>query len=375
MKAGNCFTREQEERLALIALPLLQWYDNNRRILPWREEPTPYHVWVSEIMLQQTRVEAVKGYYTRFMQRLPDVESLAKASEDELLKLWEGLGYYNRVRNMQKAAQSVLEDYKGQIPADMAELLSLSGIGSYTAGAISSIAYGRRNPAVDGNVLRVVTRILASKEDIKKQSFRVCVEETLRRVMSTERPGDYNQAMMDIGATICVPNGEPFCEKCPFVDFCESCRQGTQLQYPVKTAPKKRRMEEKTVLVLQDQTRIALVKRPEKGLLAGLYGFPMLEGRNPSEVVRNYLKEHGIRAIRIMDMGEAKHIFSHIEWHMVGYHIVVDELQPFAAEKETDDTIFVEIEKIRTDYAIPTAFRAYSERFLKGFSEKDKKIK
>ena len=205
--------------LGEIPKPLLKWYDENRRILPWREEPTPYRVWVSEIMLQQTRVEAVKPYFERFMKALPDIQALAEAEEETLLKLWEGLGYYNRVRNLQKAAIQIMEDYGGQMPLDYEELLKLKGIGSYTAGAVSSIAGGRAVPAVDGNVLRVVSRVREDERLITDAKVKAAVEEDLKKVMPIDRPGDFNQAMMEIGACVCIPNGAPHCEECPLSEF------------------------------------------------------------------------------------------------------------------------------------------------------------
>lgn len=322
-------------------------------------------MWVSEIMLQQTRVEAVKEYYARFLRELPTIRDLAEAEEDLLLKLWEGLGYYNRVRNMQKCAQVIQQEYGGGMPGNYEELLTLPGIGNYTAGAISSIAFGEVNPAVDGNVLRVVTRVLTDDTDIMNAGFRTKVEQSLRLLMSGERPGDFNQAMMDIGATVCVPNGAPRCEECPLHGFCKAFAEGTQTQYPVKKAKKERRVEDKTVLVLLDADRIALHKRPTKGLLAGMYEFPMLAGKHTDQEVLQYLKDQGLQTIQILSLGEAKHIFSHIEWHMTGYWVRVDELTPFQSEDQkelADGTVFVEIEKASREYAIPSAFAAYAKQ-------------
>ena len=203
-----------------IVEPLLAWYEKNRRKLPWRENVSAYRVWVSEIMLQQTRVEAVKPYFARFIDALPDVSDLADCEEEKLLKLWEGLGYYNRVRNMQKAAKTVMEEYGGQLPDDYEKLLSLKGIGSYTAGAIASIAYGIPVPAVDGNVLRIITRLTQDESDIMKQSVKKRVEQALLEVMPQKRAGVFNQALMELGATVCVPNGAPLCEACPWKEFC-----------------------------------------------------------------------------------------------------------------------------------------------------------
>ena len=264
---------QEFERKDIIE-PLLTWYLKNARSLPWREEPTPYRVWVSEIMLQQTRVEAVKPYFQRFITKLPDVAALADCPEDTLLKLWEGLGYYNRVRNMQKAARTVVEEYGGILPADYRALLSLTGIGSYTAGAIASIAYGIPVPAVDGNVLRVLTRLSGDASDIMKQTVKTALEEELLDFMPKDRAGAFNQALMELGATVCVPNGAPLCGECPWGGVCKACADGSWAYLPVKTRARERRIEERTVFVIRTGDRVVLNRRPKKGLLAGLYEFP-----------------------------------------------------------------------------------------------------
>lgn len=341
--------------------PLLDWYDKNRRILPWREEPAPYRVWVSEIMLQQTRVEAVKPYFERFMKELPDIESLAAAKEEVLLKLWEGLGYYNRVRNLQAAAVQIMEEYKGRMPEEYDELLKLKGIGSYTAGAVASIAYGKKVPAVDGNVLRVTARLIKEEGDIGSAEVKQRIFRKLMQVMPKERPGDFNQAMMEIGATVCVPNGAPHCRECPLSAFCLAYRENRALDYPKKSAKKGRRTEEKTVLVIQDENRVVLRKRPAKGLLSGMYEFPAMEGYRSGKQVLAYLKEMGLETVRITELKEARHIFSHIEWHMKGYHIKVDELEPKGEAFKKDGWLFVETVKAREQYPIPSALSAYAE--------------
>lgn len=341
--------------------PLLQFYDRGRRILPWREEPTPYHVWVSEIMLQQTRVEAVKPYYDRFIKNLPNIDSLAKADEEKLLKLWEGLGYYNRVRNMKKAAEILVEQYGGEMPPSYEAIRELPGIGSYTAGAIGSIAYGLKRPAVDGNVLRVLARLRADSRNIMQQSVRNNVENELLWVMPEDRPGDFNQALMELGAMICTPNGIPRCEKCPWECLCMAHQEKREVQFPCKPPRKTRIIEEKTVLILKDDTKAALVKRPEKGLLAGMYEFPSIAGHLEEDEVLSYLKEKGMSAIHIEPLADSKHIFSHKEWHMVGYAIRVDEL----ADKNWENGfIFVDPMDMEEHYPIPTAYRAYRKAFL-----------
>ena len=348
------------ERLSRIPEPLLFWYDKNRRILPWREEPTPYHVWVSEIMLQQTRVEAVKPYYKRFMEAFPDIETLAKAPQQQLLKMWEGLGYYSRVRNLQKAAIQIMEEFGGEMPAEYEELLTLKGIGSYTAGAISSIAFKRPYPAVDGNVLRVLSRIRMDGESISEDKVKKRVFGELSEVIPEERPGDFNQALMDLGAGVCVPNGAPHCEECPLNGICLACQQGCQTEYPKKASKKARTIEEKTILIIQDENRAALKRRPDKGLLAGLYEFPSIEGYHTAEEVVKYLEENGLKTLRIQQLADSKHIFSHREWHMIGYQIRVDELSSKGEGEFTRDFIYLEPERTQEEYPIPSAFAAYA---------------
>ena len=286
-------------RLEAIPKPLLQWYDKNRRILPWREEPAPYRVWVSEIMLQQTRVEAVKPYFKRFMDALPDIRSLAEAEEEQLLKLWEGLGYYNRVRNLQKAAIQIQKDYGGEMPCEYEELLKLTGVGSYTAGAIASIAFGVPRPAVDGNVLRVVSRVREDERLITDAKVKKAVEEELAGSMPPERPGDFNQAMMELGACVCLPNGAPLCGECPLNMLCLAHAHGREMEFPKKEAKKARQVQEKTVLVVRDGKRAAVRRREGRGLLAGMYEFPMLEGFRTADEVVEFLTENGIRVLRI----------------------------------------------------------------------------
>lgn len=344
-----------------IPNPLLMWYDSNRRILPWREEPAPYRVWVSEIMLQQTRVEAVKPYFERFMKQLPDIAALANAPEEVLLKLWEGLGYYNRVRNLKKAAIQIMEEWGGSMPDTYEDLLTLKGIGSYTAGAIASIAYNRPVPAVDGNVLRVVSRIRMDERLITDAKVKAMVEQELLSVIPHERPGDFNQAMMEIGACVCIPNGAPHCEECPLAQICMAHQKGCELNYPKKAVKKSRTIEEKTILVIRDEDKAALKKRGEKGLLAGMYEFPSLEGYKTAEQVTTYLAAQGIRTLRIQPLEDAKHIFTHKEWHMKGYMIRVDELSPRLPSEETKDWQFIETVQTQEKYPVPAAFAAYTK--------------
>lgn len=345
--------------LSFIGKPLLRWYDECKRSLPWRQEPTPYHVWVSEIMLQQTRVEAVKPYYKRFIENLPDIRSLAMAPEQLLLKLWEGLGYYNRVRNMQKAARQVVEEYAGLMPGTYEELLTLKGIGNYTAGAIASIAFGQAVPAVDGNVLRVISRYEMDAGKINDPKVKQETEQKLAKVIPTERPGDFNQAMMELGAMVCLPNGMPHCEVCPLKDGCKAYDHNCVTEYPKKEAKKKRNIEKKTVLIVQDADRAALRKRADKGLLAGMYEFPVMEGYCSKEQVLEYLSENGLQPLHIKKLQDSKHVFTHKEWHMKGFAIRVDELAPKPEESAISDWIFVEPARTQEEYPIPSAFAAY----------------
>ena len=334
---------------------LLDWYDYNARILPWRSEPTPYHVWISEIMLQQTRVEAVKKYYDRWMEVLPDVKALSEVPDEELMKLWEGLGYYNRARNLKVAALQVMQEFDGKIPADYSKLLSLKGVGEYTAGAIASIAFGIPEPAVDGNALRIFSRILAEDGEINKASVKKKISQEVRRVLPKERPGDFNQALMELGAVVCVPNGPARCMECPVAALCKAYHHGTVDEFPVKAPKKKRTIENRTVLVIQDGERTAIHKRPQEGLLAGLYERPNVEGHLSMDEALQKVKEMNLEPLHIETLPEAKHIFSHIEWRMIGYRIRVSSLE----ERKESSFIFTEKKQSEKQYAIPSAFRAY----------------
>ena len=312
-------------------------------------------------MLQQTRVEAVKPYFERFVGELPGIRELAEASEDRLLKLWEGLGYYNRVRNMQKAARILVEEYGGEMPRDFDAVLALPGIGSYTAGAITSIAFGLRRPAVDGNVLRVLSRLEKSYEDVLKQSVRRRFEQELTEVIPEDRAGDFNQSLIELGAIVCVPNGAPKCGECPLSRLCRAHEAGVELELPKKPPPAKRKCEDRTVLVLVSDNKAALHKRPEKGLLAGLYELPNLPGHLSREEVLAFVKEQGLSPIRIRKLPPAKHIFSHIEWHMAGYAVKVEEPQEEGGAR--DSLFFVDREEMEKTYSIPSAFGAYTGYF------------
>ena len=346
----------KNENIKLMPQLLIEWYRKNRRELPWRNIDDPYRIWVSEIMLQQTRVEAVKPFYAQFLEALPTVADLANVKEDKLLKLWEGLGYYNRVRNMQKAAQQIMIDYAGEFPRDYEEIRKLTGIGNYTAGAISSFAFGIPKPAVDGNVLRVISRITGNYDDIMKASTKTKVEEQLAEVIPEDAACDFNQGLIELGAIVCVPNGAPKCDVCPLANLCHAKQNGVQGELPVKSKAKARRIEERTVFIFKDGENVAIRKRPNKGLLAGLYELPNVEEAMSQEEAIAYSKSIGLAPIHIKPLGEAKHIFSHVEWHMVGYSIRVDELQNSC----TEDMLFIHPEEVQKEFPIPAAFEAYT---------------
>lgn len=338
---------------------LLHWFEYNARILAWRENPRPYYVWVSEIMLQQTRVEAVKGYFDRFIAELPDIRALADAEEEKLLKLWEGLGYYNRVRNMQKAARIIMEEMNGELPANYEKLLTLPGIGEYTAGAIASIAFGIPVPAVDGNVLRVMKRIAGSYDDITKDPVKKELWNDIQDIIPKDRPGEFNQSLMELGATICLPNGKPLCEQCPVMHLCKAFHKDIMMQLPIKPAKKERRIEERTILLLEYQNRYALHKRSAKGLLAGLWELPGIETTVEKSELPGLLGEYGIEVATITELGKAKHIFTHVEWHMVGYHILLSKLPN--PTKKLSDLVWANREEINEIYSIPNAFAAFTK--------------
>ncbi len=335
---------------------LLEWYDSHQRDLPWRHTSDPYAIWISEIMLQQTRVDAVKPYYSRFLQSCPTVRDLAELPTERLMKLWEGLGYYSRARNLQKAARVVVEQYDGELPRTYAELLKLCGIGAYTAGAIASIAYGERVPAVDGNVLRVLSRVTGSYDDIAEQETKRAMAEALLPVIPP-RAGDFNQALIEIGATVCMPNGLPRCDACPLAFTCVACKRHLTDELPVKSAKKPRKIQEKTVLLIGDGEHTVLHRRPDSGLLAGLFEFPNTDGLLRQEQVADYVRTLGLEPVQVRELERAKHIFTHIEWQMVGYAVRISpEFDGFC---EQSGMLLVEHRTLREEYAVPSAFSAY----------------
>lgn len=304
-------------------------------------------------MLQQTRMDTVLPFYERFIRQLPDVAALANVPDEKLLKLWEGLGYYSRVRNLKKAAQIIVRDYEGQLPDDVNHLKALPGIGPYTAGAIASIAFGKRVEAIDGNVLRVMARIAAQKGDISQRAVRSQLEDILHPLTDTPRVGDFNQALMELGALICLPHSMPKCDLCPLSSLCKAYQLGIQETLPAKTPSKPRKTEERTVLVLRQGKRFALRKRTEKGVLCGLWELPSLSGHRTADECISELSKQGILVLNIVPISPSKHIFSHLEWHMIGYLVIVGEVEA------RGDFIWENADKIKTHYSIPTAFKEY----------------
>ena len=331
---------------------LLPWYEKNKRDLPWRQDRDPYHIWVSEIMLQQTRVEAVKGYYTRFLQALPTIEALARCDEDTLHKLWEGLGYYSRVRNLKKAAQVIVEQYGGVFPEDYGSIRRLPGIGPYTAGAVCSIAFDMPTPAVDGNVLRVAARLWDDAAPIDTPEMKERVTKALAAVYP-KAAGTFTQALMELGATVCGPNREPDCGSCPCKGICLGCAHGTAAALPKKLPKREKRQEERTVFILRCDGSFALRRRPGKGLLAGLWEFPNVAGLLEPEAAMELLTDWGLKPSGLEKSIGRKHIFTHIIWEMRGIYADVRE--------KTPEFVWMSPEEINAQAALPTAFRLFWE--------------
>ena len=354
--------KENSEKITIDTLKLLfDWYQAGHRDLPWRRQPADYYVWLSEIMLQQTRVEAVKPYFTAFTEAFPTISALARASEDAVLKQWEGLGYYSRAKNLHKAAKYLVQEYNGHIPADYHEILSMPGVGSYTAGAIASICYDLPYPAVDGNVLRVCSRILASEADIASPNTKKMLEAELGSLYQSEafgeaglKSGGVNQALMELGACVCLPNGVPNCTACPVNAVCLAYSRNLTASIPVKSPKKARKVIEKTVFIISSPDSLSLLmgQRKDKGLLEGLWEFPNIDiWLDETEVCDWVFEQLGVKAA-ICGSDRQKHIFTHIEWHMRVYY-----LQMLSnPEKQPDGYLFIERDALKKDITLPTAF-------------------
>lgn len=343
----------KQEHLEKIVQPLIEWFKQNGRILPWRESKNPYKIWLSEIMLQQTKIEAVKKYYTRFLEEIPTIQDLATVEEEKLLKLWEGLGYYNRARNLKKAAIILQEKYQGKMPATYQELMELPGIGEYTAGAIASIAYQEKVPAVDGNVLRVMARVTEDRQNVLLPEVKKQVTKRLISIMPKEA-GIFNEAIMELGELVCLPNGGPLCNKCPLQGYCLAYKKSLTEEIPVRQKKQVRKKEKKTVFIFCNKGKIAIQKREKRGLLAGMYEFPNTEGYVTKEELETLLARWNLTASKITPIGKYQHTFSHKEWEMKGY--VID------AEQQNTQFQWVTKQELLEKYPIPTAFSGFKEK-------------
>lgn len=331
---------------------LLPWYQLHARRLPWRADRQPYHVWISEIMLQQTRVEAVKGYYERFLQAFPTVFALAHASEQQLLKCWEGLGYYNRARNLQKAARIVIDQYDGVFPQNYEHIIRLPGIGPYTAGAIASICFDQPKAAVDGNVLRVISRICAVHDPVDMPKVKQQITQQLESVYPRQA-GMFTQSLMELGALICTPDGKPKCGDCPAADFCRAKQLGIQTQLPKRTPKRPRRVEKLTVFILSSGGRLAICRRKEQGLLAGLWQLPNLLGTQTDQQAMDIVRQWGLRPEMLRKSVRRRHVFTHVEWEMTGFYI--------DCAAQTKRFVWIDAQQLEQAYPLPTAFRLFLE--------------
>ena len=330
-----------------IIQPLLEWFEQNKRQLPWRQDREPYHVWISEIMLQQTRIEAVMGYYARFISALPDVQALSEADDDRLLKLWEGLGYYSRARNLKKAALVIQNEHGGRFPQTFAALRRLPGIGDYTAGAIASICFGERVPAVDGNVLRVHARVTGSHENVLLPAVKKSVTAALTELMP-EEAGSFNEALMELGETVCLPTS-PCCGNCPLKNLCYAYQNDRTAELPVRIKQQKRRSERLTVLVLTAPNGSIAIEKRGGGLLSGMYQLPNAAGYYSEEEIKDLLSAWQLTPVSVTFLKNAKHVFTHIDWLMQGWQVAVKE--------PNELFLWVSRQELQTAYPLPTAFR------------------
>lgn len=339
---------------------LCTWYENNKRSLPWRDTGNPYDVWLSEIMLQQTRIEAVKEKFILFKKELPTIKDLSLCDDDKLMRLWEGLGYYSRVRNLKKCAIELVSNFNGQLPKEKEILLKLPGIGPYTAGAISSIAYNQTNPAVDGNVLRILTRLFLDTRDVRDDKVKKEYEEYLFNLLNSYQisPSSFNQGLMELGELVCLPNGEPHCKECPFNHICKAYLEDKTDSIPYRSKLSQRKIIHRTLLIVRDGNQFLIHKRPSKGLLANLYEFIGIEETLTKKEVISFLEDKNIYPTRIKKLPNSKHIFTHLEWHMIAYEVTVEEIQAFIEE---DYYLFNK--KQLKEKAIPSAFKTYVDYY------------
>lgn len=361
-QCGTIYVEDLTERIAfeknmMFSDLLLDWYNENKRNLPWRNNPTPYQVWISEIMLQQTRAEAVKNYYARFLDAMPTIDDLANADEDVCLKLWQGLGYYSRVKNLHKGAQSLVKQHNGFLPNTYSDLIKVPGIGDYTANAILAFSFHQPTIAVDGNLFRVYARLTEDNRPFSEESKKACHDYFFCELQ--EKPEEFNQALMDLGEMICLPHGKPRCENCPLSSFCLAFSHHSQEDYPVKKKKAEKKQVDVSVFLLHFKEKIIIEKRESTGLLASLYQFPNVESRLSEKQAMSYLHDLGFSINKISGIGSAKHIFTHLIWNMNGYEVFLDSVPK---EKQF---LFVSKEELLNTYSIPSAFSFYLNYLLR----------
>lgn len=346
----------KKDEISDFSISLQDWYEKNRRILPWREDTTSYHVWLSEIMLQQTRVEVVKEYYRRFLEMFPNLLSLANADIDTVNKLWEGLGYYSRARNLLKAATIVKEKYDGIIPNQKDDLLKLPGIGEYTSNAIMAIAYHKPYVAIDGNLIRVFARLCECPIKDKDPKMKEAASYFYTNRLTID-PSVFNQALMDLGELVCLPHGAPRCSICPFSSVCKAHKNKRELAYPIIEKKAKKRKIELTLFIIRHEDSILIRKRNDRGLLASLYEIPNVEGLLSLKEAEQYLIDRGFALFSIASLPEKKHVFTHLAWNMNAYLVRVNGYP--------NGSLFVNEEELNRSYSLPSAFQHYADYFFK----------
>ncbi|MCI8347485.1 MAG: A/G-specific adenine glycosylase [Bacilli bacterium] len=334
---------------------ILDWYQKNKRDLPWRRGCNPYHVWISEVMLQQTRIETVIDYYHRFLQKLPSIESLATVPEEDLFKLWEGLGYYTRAKNLKKSAQIIINQYHGEFPHEYHELITLPGIGDYTASAISSICFQKKKATIDGNVLRVYTRFYNNDLNISLLKTRKEIGKKIEEIIPNES-GDFNQALMEIGEVLCIPNGIPHCNRCPLHSRCLAGKYSNYALFPKRQLKREKKTLEYTIFIFNFENTYAISKRNNEGILHQLWQFPNVEGTLTKTQVEAYLNSKRISYSKIKEFITYTHVFTHQKWKMISYYIELGK--PIG----NNQMLFLSIDKIIKDYAIPTAFQPFLKK-------------
>jgi A/G-specific adenine glycosylase len=351
--------RTQLDNKEDIQEALLTWYKSNKRDLPWRKTTDPYKIWVSEIMLQQTQVETVKGYYERFLKAFPTVEALALCDDDKLMKLWEGLGYYSRARNLKRAAYIIHTEYDDKMPNTQEQIRKLPGIGPYTAGAVLSIAFGLPEPAVDGNVIRVYSRLFSITDFVDKKEIKGLISDIADTLVHVGDPSSYNQSLMELGALVCTPRN-PKCDTCPLKHKCLALEHGIQSELPKKAPKRAKKQVDLYAMVINKDDQFMIIKRPSAGLLQGLWSLPSVElergskeAVDPKSHCLDYLSDElGLEASFVKKMGSANHVFTHIKWfiHVFEFEWVSGKLPEFPDAKwVTRETL--------EDYALPTAYK------------------